>query len=139
MALYFGQTITVKLAAAEAYFAADNHIRALDWAEYTDNEKKASLNQAEREVDLYLGTDLENEYSSTSFPASWNKNFRPDCAIFEHGLFVLENTARTKTSEAGAEMIESEEYQEEERTSGVGLSPQATRFLQLNRLQIARG
>ena len=31
------------------------------------------------------------------------------------------------------------ELQEEERTSGVGLSPQATRFLQLNRLQIARG
>lgn len=139
MAVYFGESITDKLALAELYFAVDNHIRALDWAEYTDNEKKAALNQSEREVNLYLGTDLEYNFSTTDFPVDWNKNFRPDFAIFENSLFILDNTARTKTSTAGAEMIESEDYQEEERTTGVGLSPQATRFLQINRLQLDRG
>ena len=139
MALYFGQAITVKLGLADAYYAEDNHIRAIDWAEHSDNEKKAALNQSEREVNLYLGIDLEESFESIDWPADWNKNFRPDLAIFEHSLFVLENTARTKASDTGAEMIESEEYQKEERTFGVGLSPQATRFLQLNRLQVERG
>jgi len=139
MAIYFGITIAAKLVLADAYFATDNHIRALDWSEFSDDEKKASLNQAEREVNLYLGTDLEENFDATDWPADWNKNFRPDSAVFEHGLFILENTARTKTSGNGAESIESEEYQREERTTGVGLSPQATRFLQLNRMQIERG
>lgn len=139
MAIYFGQAIAEKLAQADAYYALDNHIMALDWGEYNDNEKKAALNQSEREVNLYLGVDMEETYPTTSWPADWNPNFRPDYAIFEQSFFVLDNTARTKGSSSGAEMIESEKYQEEERTSGLSLSPQATRFLQLNRLQIERG
>ena len=139
MAIYFGITITAKLALADTYYAADNHIRAIDWAEYSDNEKKAALNQSEREVNLYLGTDLEESFDDTDWPAEWNKNFRPDLGIFEQSLFILENTARTKTSGNGAEMIESKEYQEEERSTGVGMAPQAVRFLQLNRLQLERG
>ena len=139
MAIYFGQTITEKLVLADAYFAEDNHIRSIDWAKYASNEKKAALNQSEREVNLYLGTDLEENFSSTDWPEEWNKNFRPDYAVFENALFILDNTARTSGSSSGAASIESEEYQEEERVSGVGLSPQATRFLQVNRLQLTRG
>ena len=139
MAIYFGKTIDEKLALADIYYAESNHIRSFDWAEHGTNAQKASLNQAEREVNLYLGADMERDFSATSWPAEWNLNFRPDYAIFEHALFILENTARAKLATSGAEMIESEGYQEEERTSGVGLSPQATRFLQLNRIQIDRG
>lgn len=139
MAIYFGISIADKLIQADAYFATDNHILAFDWAEYSDDEKKAGLNQAEREVDLYLGVDLELEYSSTDWPESYNKNFRPDYAIFEQAYFILDNTARTKAAANGAQMIESEQYQEEERNTGVGMSPQATRFLRLNRMQIDRG
>ena len=136
---YFDKTITEKLAQADVYYAADNHIRHFDWDRNTDDEKKAGLNQAQREVDLYLGINLEENYSDQDFPLADWENFRPDYAIFEHSLFILENTARTKASGSGAQEIESEEYQEEERTSGVTMSPQAQRFLQLNRIQLARG
>jgi hypothetical protein len=139
MAIYFGQTITEKLSQANDYYAVDNHIRAYDWAQFSDNEKKAALNQSEREVNLYLGIDLEENYSTIDWPADWNKNFRPDYAIFEQALFILDETARTNTSTDGAQIIESEEYQEQERDVGVGLSPQATRFLSLNRIQLSRG
>jgi hypothetical protein len=140
MAIYFGQIIATKLTQANAYFAVDNHIQAVDWSKCTDNEKKAGLLQAEREVNLYLGTDLEYNFSATSWPADWNLNFRPDYAVFEHAIFILGNTARTNGNDAsGAEMIESADYQRQEMTQGVGMSPQATRFLQMNRSQIERG
>ena len=139
MAIYFGQLIAAKLVLADAYYAEDNDIRTYDWDKYSDNEKKAGLNQAEREVDLYLGISLEDEYSTQSWPITGFPNFRPDYAIFEHAYFILDNTARTRSSTTGVKDIESEEYQEEERDHGVGLSPQATRFLRLNRIQIDRG
>ena len=141
MAIYFGQTITEKLSQADDYFAAGNHIRYLDWGKYEDDEKKAGLLQAEREVNLYLGLNysLEDMYSETSFPISHCANFRPDYAVFEHALFILDNTARTNTSSTGFKMIESESYQEEERDTGVPLAPQASRFLQMNRIAIERG
>lgn len=136
---YFDKTITEKLEQADSYYSADNHIRSVDWDRNTDDEKKAGLNQAQREVDLYLGCSLEQSYDDQDFPIYEWDSFRPDFAIFEHALFILENTARTRTSGAGAQEIESEQYQEEERTSGVPMSPQATRFLKLNRIQLARG
>jgi hypothetical protein len=139
MAIYFGQLIAEKLTQADAYYAVGNHINAHDWAKLTDDDKKAGLLQSEREVNLYLGTDLETNYSNTDWPESSNPNFRPDYAIFEDARFILENTVRTKEGTDGARRIESEEYQEEEKDQGVGLSPQAQRFLRLNRTQISRG
>lgn len=139
MAIYFGQDIETKLVEADDYFSPTSHILAYDWAKFLDDEKKASLNQAEREVNLYLGISLETEYSSTSFPLSDWCNFRPDYAIFEHAFFILDNTARTSISSSGAKQIESEDYQKEERSSGVPMSPQAMRYLRMNRLQITRG
>ena len=136
---YFDQDITEKLTQADTYYGAANHIRSIDWSKNTDDEQKAGLNQAQREVDLYLGINLEEDYSDQDFPISDFENFRPDYAIFEHALFILENTARTRASGSGAQEIESEEYQEEERNNGVTMAPQAARFLQLNRIQLQRG
>ena len=139
MAIYFGQLIAEKLTQADAYYATGNHINAHDWAKITDDDKKAGLLQSEREVNLYLGTDLEANYSTTDWPMTSCPNFRPDYAIFEDARYILENTVRTKEGTDGAEDIESEEYQQEEQDQGVGLSPQATRFLRMNRIQISRG
>ena len=139
MAIYFGQTIATKLTLADAYFGVNSHILAHDWAKVTDDDKKAALIQAEREVNLYLGLDLEENFDDTSFPMTDQPNFRPDYAIFEHAYFLLDNTARTEASSDGVKRIESEDYQKEERTGGVPLAPQAQRFLRLNRLQICRG
>jgi hypothetical protein len=139
MAIYFGKTVTEKLAIADAYFGVNSHILAHDWAKISDDDQKAALIQAEREVNLYLGTDLEDMYDETSFPITGVPNFRPDYAIFEHAYFILDNTARTEAATDGVKRIESEEYQEEERASGVTMSPQAMRYLRMNRMQICRG
>lgn len=137
---YFDLTIDEKLEQADAFYAPTNSVRAYDWERNTTDERKAGLNQAEREVNLYLGINLEQSYSDTDFPIADMINFRPDYAIFEHALFILENTARTKAdSDSGAQEIESTDYQEEERNHGVSLSPQAARYLQLNRIQLTRG
>lgn len=139
MAIYFGQDIAVKLAQADAYFAEGNHIQALDWLGYTDNERKAALLQSERVIDSHLGLMLETEYSTTSFPIVENSSYRPDYAVFEEALYLLDNTARMRSATHGAEMIESEEYQAEERKFGLSISPQALCFLRINRIQIERG
>ena len=137
MAIYFGQDIATKLTQADTYF--DMHILKHDWAKVTDGDKQIALQQAEREVNLYLGADLEENFDDTSFPMTYQPNFRPDYAVFEHAYFLLDNTARTQASSDGVKRIESEEYQREERIGGVPLAPQAQRFLRLNRLQICRG
>lgn len=139
MAIYFGQVIATKLTQADTYFGEANHIRHYDWDGYSDNEKKASLLQSERELDAHLGLILEDEYSTTDWPYESAPSFRPDYAVFEHAFFLLENTARRKTASGGAEMIESDEYQARETTVGVGISPAALVFLRQNRLQLERG
>lgn len=139
MAIYFGQDLATKYALANTYYGVNSHILAHDWAKISEDDRKASLVQAEREVNLYLGTDLEIIYSETSFPVTCHPNFRPDYAVFEQAYFILDNTARTEAGTDGPKRIESIEYQEEERTSGVVMSPQACRYLRMNRMQICRG
>lgn len=136
---YFDKSISEKLEQADTFYGVTSHIRHYDWERNTDDEKKAGLTQAQREIDLYLGINLEESYDDQDFPIGDYENFRPDYAIFEHALFILENTARTAAGGSGAQPIESSSYQEEERTTGLGISPQATRYLQMNRMQIARG
>lgn len=139
MAIYFGQDIATKLTQADAFFASGNHIQSLDWLSYPDAERKAGLLQSEREIDSHLGIALETSYSTTSFPITENSSFRPDYAVFEHALFLLNNTARMRTAAHGAEMIESEEYQKQEVKFGVGISPMAIVYLRLNNIQVERG
>ena len=139
MAIYFGKTLEEKYTQSNAYYGAESHIRHHDWEAETEPDKKAALIQAEREVNLYCGTDYERFYSNTDWPVSGIPNLRPDYAIFEQALFILDETVRTKAGTDGPKDIESDEYQQEEKNTGVGISPQATRFLQLNRLQSARG
>ena len=139
MAIYFGITIAEKLTQADAYFAEGNHMNAHDWAKFSDDDKEAGLLQAEREIDLYLAICLETSYDSTSWPVDGQPNFRPDYAVFEQAFYLFRRTARTSDSSDGQILIKSGDYQKHERNNGVGLSPQATRFLRLNRLQIVRG
>lgn len=136
---YFGETLEEKYTQSNAYYGAESHIRSHDWAEETEADRKASLVQAEREINLYCGTDYERFYSNTDWPVDAQPNLRPDYAIFEHALFLLDETVRTKEGTDGPKDIESELYQEQEITKGVGISPQATRFLMLNRIQSERG
>lgn len=139
MAIYFGITVANKLVQADAYYAVANHIRHFDWDGYSEDEQKAALLQAERELDAHIGMTLEDSYSNTSFPIAEWSSYRPDYAVFEQALYLLNNTARQRTASSGAELIESDQYQEDERTIGVGIAPEAMVFLRINRVQIERG
>ena len=139
MAIYFGQDLATKYALANTYYGVNSHIMAHSWASETEDDRKAALVQAEREVDMYLGISLEDAYSEQSWPIEDSPNYRPDYAIFEQAWFILDNTVRKESGSDGAGFIESERYQEQERNTGVGLSPQAERFLRVNRCQISRG
>ena len=144
MAIYFGATIEEKLIEADAYFDAD--VSGGDWDQYTDDDKKRGLQQAEREIDLFAGTDLESIYEGEEFPlidSGRGKNYRPDYACIEHAFWLLDETARTKDLSqekyGGVRMVESEKYQERKRNTGVGLSPKAMRWLAYNTIEIGRG
>ena len=141
MAIYFGQDIDTKLALADAYFLPTNHVQGHDWdvAKYTNDERKGALNQAEREINLRIGLDLETSFSETDFPLSYDPNKRPDIACMEQALFLLDNTARTNTSTDGRKRIESAEYQEQEKSTGVLISPEAERYLGIKRRKIVMG
>ena len=137
MAIYFGQDADTKLALADAYYD-ERSVYKYDWNKLSDAEKKLGLLHSEDRINMHLGLDLEENYSSQSFPLGDNPNFRPDYAIFVDALFLLENSARTAESTEGVRRIESEDYQREERQSGVPIAPEALRYLRINRLQITR-
>ena len=138
MAIYFGQDIATKLTLADAYYD-ERSVYKHDWDKLSDAEKKLGLLNSEDRVNMHLGLDLEESYSSTSFPIVDMPNFRPDYAVFIDALFLLSKTARTAESTTGAKRIESEDYQREERENGVPIAPDAMRYLRMNRLQITRG
>jgi len=139
MAIYFGQDIATKLEIAEAYYANGNHVSSHDWAKLSEDDKKAGLLQAEREINRWYGINLEAMFSDTSFPISACPNKRPDEAVFEQAFYILENTARTTEGTDGAGRIESAEYQEDEKSTGVGLAPEAPRCMGITRTQLSRG
>jgi len=139
MAIYFGKTLDEKYALSNEYYGPESDIRTHDWAKETESDRKAALVQTEREINLYMGTDFERFYSETDWPTDAHPNLRPDYAIFEQALFILDNTVRTKAGTDGPKRIESELYQEHEVGYGVGLSPKAIQFLQLNAMQSSRG
>jgi len=116
---------------ANAYFAASSHVRALDWANYTTDERTGALTQAKREIELFIMRDVED-------PAASDR-FRDDYAIFEQAMFILDQTVRTINSQNSAQMIETADTNERDRYYGVTLSPIAQKYLARQRLRISRG
>jgi hypothetical protein len=116
---------------ANAFFAATNHVRALDWVNYSTDERTGALAQAKRELELFIGRDAED-------PASTDR-FRDDYAIFEQALFILDNTVRTVSSENSAQMVETVDTQQRDRFYGVTISPIAQKYLARQRIRISRG
>jgi hypothetical protein len=116
---------------ANTYFAPSSHVRALDWANYTTDERQGALTQAKREIELFIMRDVED-------PAASDR-FRDDYAIFEQAMFILDQTVRTINSQNSAQMIETADSSERDRYYGVTLSPIAQKYLARQRLRISRG
>ena len=116
---------------ANLFFAATNHVRALDWANYSTDERTGALAQSKRELELFIGRDAED-------PATTD-HFRDDYAIFEQALFILDQTVRTVSSENSAQMVETVDTEQRSLNYGVTLCPIAQKFLARQRLRISRG
>lgn len=116
---------------ANTFFAATNHVRALDWSNYSTDERTGALAQAKRELELFIGRDAED-------PASTDR-FRDDYAIFEQALYILDETVRTIGSQNSAQMIETVDSEQRERFYGITLCPIAQKYLARQRIRISRG
>ena len=116
---------------ANTYYAATNHIKAFDWAQYSTDERTGGLAQAQREVEVYLNRDLSD-------PTAGDR-YRDDYAIFEQALFILEETVRTRESTTGAELVETVNTEAQEKYYGVVYAPMAMRYMALQRRRIVIG
>ena len=116
---------------ANTYYAATNHVRALDWANYSTEERTGALAQAKREIELFINRDVTD-------PSGIDR-FRDDYAIFEQALFILDETIRTVNSQNSAQMIETVDSEQREQYYGVTLSPMAQKYLARQRLKVSRG
>ena len=116
---------------ANTYFAPTNHVRALDWSNYSTDERTGALAQAKRELELFIGRDAED-------PATTDR-FRDDYAIFEQALFILDQTVRTVSSENSAQMVETVDTEQRSLNYGITLCPIAQKYLARQRIRISRG
>ena len=116
---------------ANTYFGTDNHVKTYDWTSYETAERTASLAQAQRELEVFLGRDLSD-------PASGDR-YRDDYACFEQALFLLEETVRKRESETGAILVETVDSENRDKYYGVTMGPMVMRYLAKRRVKWARG
>jgi hypothetical protein len=116
---------------ANTYFGTSSHVKALDWANYQTTERTAALAQAQREIEVMLNRDAYNP--------STGDRYRDDYAIFEQALWLLEETVRTTNSQNSAQIIETVDSEQRDKTYGITICPQAMRFLQIQKVRISRG
>lgn len=119
---------------AEDYFKPNNHLNAYDWRSYDEDTKNAAFNQAKRELQVSLNITLED-------PASDSDRYRFDYAHFEQALYILMNTPRQEEDGIDNVIDEGDEDKDEKNPirQGVLISPQAQRYLRINRIHISRG
>lgn len=119
----------------DLYYLPNNHIKSYSWRKYSDDEKDAAFNQAIRELQITQGRELEDQVGTSVY--------RDDYAVAEQALFILENTPRKLAD--GSDGIESVQLSDNEKTKtklevkGIGISPEALRFMAVNRLKMVRG
>ena len=116
---------------ADVYFGETKHVKALDWDNYSTNEKTAALVQAQRELELFCNRDAQDP--------STGDRFRDDYAIFEQALYLLEETVRTTNSQNSAQIIETVDSEQRDKFYGLTICPIAQKYLARQRIKLARG
>ena len=114
----------------DAYYRPNNHIKGNKWNAYDSEIRNAAFVQAQRDIKLYLNRTLED-------PSASQAVYRDDYAVYEQALYMLENGNIQETT--GAEGVVKIGRDEESTKDDNWLSPQAIRFLYINRLRMARG
>ena len=120
---------------ADTYFGVNNDVRHYEWVSHSDGLRTAAFNQAIRTIESVLGGGLSDPVIST------NAGYRPDYAVYEEALWILQNTEITNANDGTPAVIDLAEDAESKtiERKEVLLSPKARRFLQLNFTKIVRG
>jgi len=116
------------------YFKPNNHLKSYTYRKFDIDVQTAAFNQAKRELEVSLGTALVDPDDGDTY--------RNDYALYEQSLYILENTPRQEVS--GIENVidiadDDKENKKDTVRNGVLISPQASRYLGLNRLKMVRG
>lgn len=122
---------TKTLSDANTYYGATNHIKSYDWLNYSENERSASLAQAQRQIELYLQRDAVDPQSGD--------RWRDDYAIFEQAIFLLEETVRTRQSTNSAQIIETVDSEQRDYYMGVIVCPAAREYLAVKKVRVING
>jgi len=118
---------------ANTYFMSDNHLKSYDWTSFDTVQRTGALAQAQRELQVGLGRDMED-------PVSDDDAYRDDYAVFEQALYILENTPRKK-ERGGAAVVDLADKDDkiEIKRKGVSIAPEAKQYFALNTIKVVRG
>lgn len=123
---------------AQTYFRTENHIRGAVWAQFGEPHQKAALAQAKRILSRALNADIEDETVDTG-----DYTYRPDYAVFEQALWLLENGVIANGAQSAPGFVASDpEKPDNARDSQQALiAPEAMRWLSGTgpRVVMARG
>jgi hypothetical protein len=127
-------SFTATVSDCDDYYKPNNHLNAYDWRSYDPDVQSAAFNQAQRELEVSLGGELTDPVTGDTYN-SWY-------ALFEQTLYILMNTARQEVD--GIENVidiadEESENKKNPVRQGVLISPQAQRYLGVNRIKMSRG
>lgn len=125
-------TWTMTRSDVDDYFKPNNHILSYTYRKYGDDERDAAFAQAVRELQVSQGRDLVDPVTGDVY--------RDDYAVAEQVLFILENTPR-QLAEGVPQVIDLAHADEKPLLDrkGVLISPQALRYMAINRIKMVRG
>ena len=120
---------------ADTYFGLNNHVKHYEWVSYSDGMRTAAFTQSLRTLESVLGVTLSDETITT------NSGYRPDYAVYEQAIWILENTEIKNSKEQAPAVINltSDEKSQTTERKEILLSPEARRYLRMNFIKIARG
>ena len=119
---------------ADTYFGVNNDIRHYEWVSFKDGLRTAAVAQAKREIESVFGAELTDPTKTT------NAGYRPDFAVFEQALWILQTTETKFGGEQAVviDLLKDDEAQVAKRKEKL-LSPKAQRWLCLNFVKMVRG
>ncbi len=86
--------IDLSVEAADTYFGPRNHIKTELWSAYSDDQRAAAIASAARLITATIGSDVSQE--------TQDDQYRPQDAVFEQALYMLQNSFAIPNAEMTA-------------------------------------
>jgi len=127
--------MSIDVTGATSYFS--QHMRAQVWNGFADPQRTAAIAHAKRVLNRAINSDIDNEPVDTT-----DYSFRPDYAVYEQALWMLENGVIANGEQSAPAFIASDpEKPDNARDSQKAMiSPEAMRWLGIGpMIHLARG